>query len=183
VKTVKTLGTPTCDALELMQEARLGAEQLHDAAMAERQRRIDAGVSDDVEDDLTFNGPPLTTDALTSKRLEVCWGGYRVEGKEGRTKMWCPCKVLRVADGETAYGRHGQAESARARKLLPAGAVLVEWEPDHERGEHHATVMWLVLHPDRWAGRGASGHLAWRWDPRDMPSQSAGPSARRARRE
>ena len=160
----------------------MGAEQLHEAALAERQRRVEAGVDDDVEDDLTLNGPPLTTEALTGKRLEVCWGTYRLEESGERTKMWCPCKVLRVADGESDKGSHGKAESGRARNLLPAGALLVEWEPDPERGEENATVMWLVLHPDKWAGRGYSGHLAWRWDPRDMPSQGAAQRQKRARR-
>ena len=77
----------------------MGAEKLHDAAVAERQRRIEAGIDDDVEDELTLSGPPLTTEALQGKRLEVCWGLYSVEGEAGRHKMWCPCKVLRVADG------------------------------------------------------------------------------------
>jgi hypothetical protein len=65
----------------------------------------------------------------------VCWGTYRLEESGERTKMWCPCKVLRVADGESDKGSHGKGESSRARKLLPAGALLVEWEPDPERAE------------------------------------------------
>ena len=82
-------------------------------------------IADDVEDNLTFNGPPLTTEALMDKRLEICWGLYRdEEGK--RVSMWCPCKVKRVADGQGDKGTHGKPESARARALLPAGALLVE---------------------------------------------------------
>ena len=128
------------------------------------------------------NFPILTTEALQGKRLEVCWGLYSVEGEAGRHKMWCPCKVLRVADGCSNKGNHGKPEQARARNLLPAGALLVEWEPDPDRNEEHATVMWLVLHPDKWAGRGYSGHLAWRWDPRDLPSNSNNSRSKRARR-
>ena len=41
--------------------------------------------------------------------------------------MWCPCRVVRVADGKADKGRHGQPESAQARKILPAGSLLVEW--------------------------------------------------------
>ena len=52
-----------------------------------------------------------------------------------------------VADGETDKGRDGEYFSARARKLAPRGMVLVEWEPDHERGEKEATLMWLLLQP------------------------------------
>jgi hypothetical protein len=161
----------------------LGAEQLQEGMLAERQRRVEAGVDDDVEDDLALRGPAFTTEALTGKRLEVCWGTYRLEESGERTKMWCPCKVLRVADGESDKGSHGKGESSRASKLLPAGALLVEWEPDPERGEENATVMWLVLHPDKWSGQGYSGHLAWRWDPRDMPSQIAQKAKRVRRRD
>ena len=57
------------------------------------------------------------------------------------------CVVKAVADGETDKGRDGEYFSARARKLAPRGMVLVEWEPDHERGEKEATLMWLLLHP------------------------------------
>ena len=79
--------------------------------------------------------------------------------------MWCPCKVMRVADGTSHVGNHGKGEQARAKKILPAGALLVEWEPDPDRGEPEASVMWLVLHPERW---NRQGHLAWRWDPRQI---------------
>ena len=65
-----------------------------------------------------------------------------------------------MADGKVDKGRHGQAESAQVRKILPAGALLVEWEPDPERGEDSATVMWLVLHPDKW---NKEGHLQAIW--------------------
>ena len=44
-----------------------------------------------------------------------------------------------------------------------SGALLVEWEPDADRGEDEATVMWVVLHPSKWppgvalASTGAQG--------------------------
>ena len=82
--------------------------------------------------------------------------------------------MLRVADGVTDKGQHGQedkTESSRVKKLTPAGALLVEWDPDPKRGEEHATVMWVVLHPERWAGRGANGHLAWRWHPEELAAR------------
>ena len=49
MKTVKVLGTATCDALELQKSAKLGVEKLRDAAEAERLRRIEAGINDDVQ--------------------------------------------------------------------------------------------------------------------------------------
>ena len=54
---------------------------------------------------------------------------------------------------------------ARARAILPAGAVLVRWDPDADRKELEATVMWLVLRPDKWNG---DAHLAWRWHPDEL---------------
>ena len=63
--------------------------------------------------------------------------------------MLCPCAVLRVANGGSDKGAHGTSEGSRARKLLPSGAILVPWDPNPERGEEEATVMWLALHPDR----------------------------------
>ena len=111
------------------------------------------------------------------KQLEVCWGTYYVNGK--RVKMWCPCKVVRLADGSTDKGRHGNTTSSQARKILPAGALLVEWEPDPVRGETTATVMWLVLHPNKWNG---DAHLAWRWHPAELRRQEEQSAAKRARR-
>ena len=125
---------------------------------------------------MPLRAPALTTEALTGKRLEICWGTYRTTEGGERTAMWCPCAVLRVADGGSDKGAHGKNESSRARKLLPARAILVQWAPDPERGEEEATVMWLVLHPERWNG---NGHLAWRWDAAELAKRqaAAGPSA------
>ena len=123
---------------------------------------------------MPLRAPALTTEALTGKRLEICWGTYRTMA--ATRSMWCPCAVLRVADGGSDKGVHGKNESSRARKLLPAGAILVQWDPDPERGEEEATVMWLILHPERWNG---NGHLAWRWDAAELAKRqaAAGPSA------
>ena len=76
---------------------------------------------------MPLSAPALSSAALAGRRLEICWGTYYVEGQKGREKMWCPCRVVRVADGKADKGRHGQPESAQARKILPAGSLLVEW--------------------------------------------------------
>ena len=44
--------------------------------------------------------------------------------------------------------------------------MLVTWDPDEDRVEAE-TVMWVVLHPDKWNGQ---GHLAWRWHPDELES-------------
>ena len=62
----------------------------------------------------------------------------------------------------------------QARKLAPRGMVLVEWEPDLDRGEKDATLMWLLLdpRPGKWNG---DAHRAWRFHP-------AEPAKRREKR-
>ena len=97
-----------------------------------------------------------------------------------------------VADGETDKGRDGEYFSARARKLAPRGMVLVEWEPDHERGEKEATLMWLLLQPPprerrcaAWCVVGSGNwngdsHRAWRYHPAELakrPEQREAPES------
>jgi hypothetical protein len=72
--------------------------------------------------------------------------------------MWCPAKVVRVADGESDKGMDGKPLSERAIKLAPRGMVLVEWEPDPEREEKVATTMWLLLDPHALASGMAMGN-------------------------
>ena len=45
--------------------------------------------------------------------------------------------------------------------------VLVEWEPDPEREETEATLMWLLLdpRPGKWNG---DAHRAWRYHPAEL---------------
>ena len=116
-------------------------------------------------------------------QLEVCWGNYisTIDNKT-KVKMWCPCKVLRVADGETDKGRDGKSLSSQARKLAPRGMVLLEWEPDPDRGETQATAMWLLLdpRPGKWNG---DGHRAWRYHPNHLAAlQKARQQAKQPRK-
>ena len=71
--------------------------------------------------------------------------------------MLCPCAVLRVADSGSHKDAHGKSECSRARKLLPAGAILVLWDLDPKRSEEEATVIWLALHSEH---SNRNGHLA-----------------------
>ncbi|KAL1521511.1 hypothetical protein AB1Y20_021171 [Prymnesium parvum] len=164
--TLKVLGTPTCDVETIEREIEVSVQKLEAAAKEEQARRVAAGITDDVQDVMPFRAPPMTSEHLLNKRLEILWGAYTLPDGS-RTKMWCPCTVLRVADGSNDKGSHGKSESARARKLLPAGSVLIKWDPDTERGEDEATVMWLVLSPEKWTTQW-EGHLAWRWHPKQL---------------
>ena len=58
-------------------------------------------------------------------------------------KIWASSKVKRVADGLT------DKRSERAKKILPAGALLWAWEADRDYNEA-AGEQWLVLLPEKW---------------------------------
>ena len=176
-KTLKQLGTRTDDAEELSKRALCSPEQIASAAQRERERREAAGFTDRVQMQMPTE-PTLPLPVGT--QLEVCWGNYvsTIDNKT-KVKMWCPCKVLRVADGETDKGRDGKPLSQRAVKLAPRGMVLLEWEPDPDRGETEATTMWLLLdpRPGKWNG---DGHRAWRYHPAELAKLQAAMEARRA---
>ena len=110
--------------------------------------------------------PPID-DTLVGAQLEVCWSIYKSTDDGSNVKMWCPCKVLKIADGETDKGRDGHYFSERARALVPRGMALVEWEPDPARGEPDAKLMWLLLDPraPKWNG---DAHRAWRFHPDEL---------------
>ena len=59
---------------------------------------------------------------------------------------------MKVADGLT------DKRSARARKILPAGALLWAWDADPEFDEP-AGEQWLILRPDKW---NKQVHYGWR---------------------
>ena len=77
--------------------------------------------------------------------------------------IWTPGRVARVADGLT------DKRSARARKILPADALLWAWDADEEFDEK-AGEQWLVLLPDKWNKQVQYG---WRFDPRELASAQA----------
>ena len=58
--------------------------------------------------------------------------------------------------------------SARAKKLLPAGALLWQWEADPEF-EEAAGEQWMILLPKKWKQTTLYG---WRFDPRELSGAS-----------
>ena len=73
-------------------------------------------------------------------------------------KIWASGTVKRVADGLT------DKSSARAKKILPAGALLWGWDADAEYKEA-AGEKWLVLLPKKW---NRQVQYAWRFDPCEL---------------
>ena len=76
--------------------------------------------------------------------------------------------MKRIADGLT------DKTSTRAKKILPAGALLWAWEADAEFNEP-AGEKWLILLPAKWNKHVQYG---WRFDPCELQRQRA-PHARR----
>ena len=92
----------------------------------------------------------------------------------GKTvKIWASGTVKRVADGLT------NKTSKKAKKILPAGALLWAWDADPEYNEK-AGEKWLVLLPKKW-----NKHVqyAWRYDPSELGVRPASPQQRARARE
>ena len=87
------------------------------------------------------DAPPFDQ-GLVGKQLEVLWRYFDKDTNEPLL-IWATGRVARVADGLT------DTRSSRAKKLLPAGMVLWEWDADAEFGEK-AGSAWLHLLPQKW---------------------------------
>ena len=81
---------------------------------------------------------------------------YKEDGKT--IKIWASGTVKRVADGLT------DTRSPRARKILPAGALLWAWDADKDYDEA-AGEKWLVLLPENWNKQRVN---SWRYDPCEL---------------
>ena len=162
---IKTLGTADLDALEIESKALFSTEELKAKAEAARLRRVEAGIQDDVENVQPLQ-PPAFNQALVGKKIEVLWK-YTNEETGEPMLIWSPGRVARVADGLT------DKRSPRARKILPAGALLWAWEANAEFGEK-AGEQWLILLPDKW---NRQVHYGWRFDPSQLSFSTDAKSA------
>ena len=159
-RSIKDLGTVDVDALRLEASSLFSIENLLEKAKAARERREAAGISDSVEAAQPRMAPAFDVN-LVGKRLEILWP-YRF-GPDGKPlpkaeKIWASGTVKRVADGLT------DTRSARAKKILPAGALLWAWEADPAYNEV-AGEQWVILVPDRW---NKQVQMAWRYDPCEL---------------
>ena len=156
-RTMKELGTATCDAQELAAQSLFSVEEVRLAAVAEQARRDEALEDDPVEREQPPDAPPLDT-SLVGTRLEVCWKYFSTETNEPLL-IWSPGQVIKVADGTS------DKASARCKSILPAGMVLLKWAEDPDRNEKE-TQSWKVLLPQKFNKQVLYG---WRYDPRDVP--------------
>ena len=158
-RSVKELGTADADAVRLEASSLFNIDNLLVKAIAARAERERRGISCSVEVKQPKQPPPFDTN-LVGKRIEVCWP-YKENGKT--IKIWASGMVKRVADGLT------DTRSARAKKLLPAGALLWAWEADADF-EEKAGEQWLILLPGKW---NRQVHYGWRYDPREREAARA----------
>ena len=152
---------------------RFSAAQLEEKAEAEMQRRIEAGITDDVE--YRQGDAPAFDQALVGKWLEVLWR-YWEKLPDGSFKphyIWSSGVVKRVADGiRDRRSKKGQA-------ILPGGAVLWAWDADPEFDETAGEQL-LVLLPQKWNPTTHKTVYSWRWDPRELgATQAPTPDQRR----
>ena len=82
--------------------------------------------------------------------------------------IWTEGRITRVADGLT------DTRSARARKILPAGAVLWAWDADAspDAGENGGE-RWLVLLPNKWNPSSGTCPYGWRFTPKELMADRA----------
>ena len=158
---VGQLGTADADAMEIAARALFSAEELRAKAQQERQRRIEAGIADGVEA-IQPDEAPAFDQQLVGKRLEVLWKYVDKDSNEPQL-IWATGRVKRVADGLT------DKRSSRAKKILPAGALLWAWDADPEF-EEAAGEQWLILLPKKW---NRQQHYGWRFDPRELGAARA----------
>lgn len=158
---ISQLGTLDADAAAIRGKALFSTTELRAKAEAAMQRRVEAGIADPVENMQPVESPPFDQ-TLVGKWLEVLWKYTNKETGEDML-IWMSGKVVRVADGLT------DKRSARAKKILPAGALLWAWEADGDR-EEAAGEQWLILLPGKWNRQVVYG---WRFDPRERETARA----------
>ena len=137
----------------------------------EMARRVEAGISDPVEWAQPTEAPPFDQ-SLVGKRIEVLWR-YFEKGADKQHLIWSSGRVVRIADGLT------DKRSAKARTVMPGGAVLWAWDADPEF-EEVAGEQWLVLLPKKWNPKTQEQVYSWRYDPRELgAADGSSPDARR----
>ena len=111
--------------------------------------------------------PPLTAPRRTwccRPGAQVLWRYFEKDSNE-QHYIWTTGTVKRIADGLT------DKRSERAKKILPAGALLWAWDADADY-EEVAGEQWLHLLPQKWNTQQVYG---WRFDPRELSAAASPP--------
>jgi hypothetical protein len=151
------LGTADEDVLDVESRALFSSAELERKTELAMERRRAAGISDAVEDLQPLRAPAFD-EQLVGRRIEVLWKYFDKDNGDKATLIWASGRVTRIADGLQSK------RSARAKKVLPAGALLWEWDADPEFDEK-AGEQWLILLPKKW---NKHVHYGWRFDPREF---------------
>ena len=151
------LGTADEDVLDVESRALFSSAELERKTALAMERRRATGISDDVEDLQPLRAPTFD-ERLVGKRLEVLWRYFDKENDGKAVLIWATGRVTRIADGLQ------NKRSSKAKKVLPAGALLWEWDADPEFDEK-AGERWLILLPKKW---NKHVHYGWRFDPREF---------------
>jgi hypothetical protein len=158
------LGTLDLDAGYVRSQSLFDRAQLERRAQQEMERRVAAGIADNVEI-LQPEDAPAFDQRLVGKRLEVLWR-YFDKNTNAPHYIWCTGTVKRIADGLS------DKRSSQARKVLPGGAVLWAWDADPDF-EEAAGEQWLILLPNKWNPRTHKQVYSWRYDPRELGAAQA----------
>ena len=151
-------------------------ERLKKMAEAERQRQVEAGITDDVEDNQPFHPPK--PEALLNRSVEPIGLEHAVPrsahtpGRPPAQKTRSQVEVLldggpkgaRVHlvlghGGQGGRWSDGQDVRSRLQRVLEYGAVRIKWPEDSEYGEKE-TYSWLLLRKNKWS---KNVHYGWRY--------------------
>ena len=169
------LSTADEDVIEVESRALFSAAELERKMVLAMERRREAGISDDIEDLQPLRAPPFDK-ALVGKHVEVLWKYFDKDNGDAPVLVWATGRVTRIADGLKSK------RTKRARTVLPAGALLWEWDADPEFDEK-AGEQWLILQPKKW---NKHTHYGWRFDPckfGDARELTGAPARKRMRPE
>ena len=171
------LGTLDADAQAVRSQTRFNAQQLRQKAEQERQRRVEAGIADDVEARQPEHAPAAGREAARST-LEVLHEGRRREGGANHD-LWSTGRVVRVADGAS-----DKKTVHAARSRCPAGPCSGRGTLTPSSGRWRASsgspcCPRSGIHLTRWSTAGAMTHVSSQLPPQrpHLTSAAATPHA------
>ena len=105
------LGTVDADVVDVESRAFFSAAELERKVGAALKRRMEAGISDDVEDMQPLRAPAF--DTLANRRIEVLWKYFDKSNGSKEQLIWASGRVTCVADGKKMKRSKKKLERAR----------------------------------------------------------------------